>query len=263
MVLMFPYADVDLDKVRALSHPLRVRILAVLGDRVLTAAHLAEELGTDARTISAHARQLEQLGFIKSSRERARGREGVSYRLVTGPHLTDEVWDRTPTTAKRDTVSGALAQLHNAAAAALAEGGFDRGDVHFTRTGLDLDEEGWRAISTEMLEWLSRVDQIRDQAAARIEAGASKVTHATANLMLFETASANVTHDEPGELDEELFVEGEGLERAFQLSEQLEELLVRPNPPWSRVVALVDQLRVIARVVMAQQDAELPPVEDR
>ena len=263
MLRMIPYADVDLESVRALSHPLRVRIMAILGDRALTAAEIADELDTDARTVADHARILERLGYMTSSPVSASRKGTLRYRLINSAHFTDQVWDRTPTTAKRDTVSAALDQLQTATAAALAEGGFDKADVHFTRTGLDLDAQGWETLSEEMLAWLARIDEIRQESAARLAKGAPRETHATATMMLFETAVSQQTHEGPAEQPAELFLEEEGLERAFQLSEQLEELLVRPNPPWTKVVALVDQLRVIARAVMVAKDAEQPPVEDR
>ena len=260
MVRMIPYADVDLQSVRALAHPLRLRILAVLGDRTLTASQLASELESEPRNVTYHARKLERLGFVTRT-ERARTGE-VRYRLVNSSHFPDQVWARTPTTAKRDVVGAGLLNLHAAAAAALAEGGFDREDMHFTRTAMELDAEGWSQLSREMLGWLDRIDEIRDCAAARLNEGAPRLTHATATMMLFETALTQRTHD-PEEIEpEETFTEEEGLERAFELSEALEELLVRPNPPWPKVVALVDQLRVIARVVMAEQDAALAPADD-
>ncbi len=251
---MIPYADADPRSIRALSHPLRVRMLAFLGDRSLTAAQLASELQSDPRTVASHARTLERLGYVGSTRDPRKEGE-VRYHLVASVQIPDHVWAETPTTAKRDTIAAALDQLQLAASAALADGGFDRADAHLTRTGLELDEEGWRQLSSEMLDWLDRIGEIGKEAAERMVKSRAHVMHVTANMMLFEMAMIErpdhePSSDEPGED----FSPAEGLELAFQLNEQLEQLLVRPNPPLAEVVALIDQLRVVARAVMAEQD---------
>lgn len=256
---MIQYADVDPQAVHALSHPLRVRMLAVIGERSLTAAQLAAELETDPRSVAQHARMLERLGFFETTKGR-RGR--AEYRRVRGAEVPDHVWDQAPTTAKRKMISAGLTQLHTTASAALAHGGFDRGDMHFTRTGLALDEQGWQTLSEEMLTWLARIDEIRAEGAERVAAGNAQPINATATLMLFEAATDDAAHaEEESHAPEATFSQAEALEHAFALSEELEDLLTHPLTAWARVVAIVEELRVIARAVMAQQDAARAPAD--
>lgn len=264
MCLVLPYADADLKSVRALSHPLRVGILAVLGDRTLTAAQLARELETDPRTVAYHARTLERLGYLAAGKDPRGG--AVRYQLLAAVSVPDHVWAEAPTTAKRDTIAAALDQLQNAAAAALSEGGFDRGDIHLSRTIVELDQEAWRTLADEMRGWLERTEALGAEARERIAAGNSESLHATLGVMLFETASTERSAGHgAADVPEEAFSESEGLERAFELTEQLEELLVRPNPPLARVVALIDELHVVAKAVIAEQDtgARRPERDDR
>jgi DNA-binding transcriptional ArsR family regulator len=74
---------------RALSHPLRLRILRLCREESLTNGELAERLGEVPATMLFHVRTLEKTGFLRREEER-RGRRGareVPYR-ATGKSLT-------------------------------------------------------------------------------------------------------------------------------------------------------------------------------
>ena len=58
--------------VKALAHPLRVRILGVLQDRVASPSDLAEELNAPLGNVSYHVRILAQLGLLKLVKKRPR-----------------------------------------------------------------------------------------------------------------------------------------------------------------------------------------------
>src|SRR5947199_7951973 len=51
--------------VKALSHPLRVRVLAILEERTASPVQLAELLGASLGVVSYHVRTLEKFGLIK------------------------------------------------------------------------------------------------------------------------------------------------------------------------------------------------------
>ena len=51
-------------ELKAMSHPLRVRILRLCGDGELTNKQLADRLGVDAGTVYYHVRQLVDAGFL-------------------------------------------------------------------------------------------------------------------------------------------------------------------------------------------------------
>jgi DNA-binding transcriptional ArsR family regulator len=171
--------------VRALAHPLRARIYAVLAGRELTVGQLAAELDAAVAAIAHHAAFLERCGLLA-----AVPGEPTRYVVPPGAELLDHEWERASQTTKRVGAGTTLQQLYVATVAALAEGGFDRGDMHLSRTTLDLDEEGWRQLATDMLGWLERMDEIATQSAERIQALQAPRVQATAVLMLFETAAA-------------------------------------------------------------------------
>ncbi len=67
---------------------------------------------------------------------------------------------------------------------------------------------------------------------------------ATAVLMLFERSASAGDH---GPHADGPFSATEGLERSWELSDRLAHALSAPTTDWSTVVALADQLRVLAR----------------
>lgn len=69
-----PSADPDakrrpatVKELKALSHPLRVRIVRLCGDHELTNKQLADRLGEDAGTVYYHVRQLVDAGFLEAA----------------------------------------------------------------------------------------------------------------------------------------------------------------------------------------------------
>ncbi len=66
----------DATALRALSHPVRLRLLGLLRmDGPSTASALAERLGLNSGATSYHLRQLAQHGFVVDDPERGNGRE--------------------------------------------------------------------------------------------------------------------------------------------------------------------------------------------
>jgi DNA-binding transcriptional ArsR family regulator len=72
------------EQLKALGHPLRVRVLQTLGegeDETLTNRELAERLGVDPGHLHFHVRTLLRAGLIELAQERGEGRE-KPYRAV-------------------------------------------------------------------------------------------------------------------------------------------------------------------------------------
>lgn len=73
--------DEDARHLRALAHPLRLRILSLLTGGELTAADVARELGTTHANASYHLRLLEQAGeIVVAGEETIRGGRAKRYR---------------------------------------------------------------------------------------------------------------------------------------------------------------------------------------
>ena len=84
--------------VKALAHPIRVRILGILEHRTATPKELAAELGLPLENTSYHVRALKKFGFIKLERKRqVRGAVEHHYRAVARPRVTARATGPLPT----------------------------------------------------------------------------------------------------------------------------------------------------------------------
>lgn len=190
---MKPYSDInDPRLIKALAHPLRVRILSILETRDMASPNeMADELGVSLGVMSYHVRRLHALGFLELvKRTPRRGAIEHHYRAKARPRVTDEGWAETPSIVKRAMVGASLSQITGYINAAAGQGGFDRGDAHLSRTVLMLDEQGWRELAGEMARWMARVEQMEAESLERIQASGDDAEavakRSAAILMLFE-----------------------------------------------------------------------------
>jgi DNA-binding transcriptional ArsR family regulator len=177
--------------VKAMSHPLRVRILALLDERTASPVELAGWLGATLGTTAYHVRTLERMGLIELVREtRVRGAVEHHYRSTERPRVSDEAWAAAPPIAKQAAVSSSLHTIGAAAHAASAAGGFDPGNTHLTRTALQLDSRGWNELARACQRLLAQADRIEDAARQRLARNpdTSHTQHLALVMMLFQTA---------------------------------------------------------------------------
>jgi len=175
--------------VKALSHPLRVRVLAILEERTASPVQLAELLGASLGVVSYHVRTLEKFGLIKLVRTTpVRGAVEHHYRAKERPTISDEGWGSAAPVAKQALISSYLQQVGAYANAAAAAGGFDRGDAHFSRTVIKLDTKGWAQLAKACEQLLAKIDSIGADAEKRIakDPHADDVVDAGLVMMLFE-----------------------------------------------------------------------------
>jgi DNA-binding transcriptional ArsR family regulator len=190
---MKPYSDInDPRLIKALAHPLRVRILSILETRDMASPNeMADELGVSLGVMSYHVRRLHALGFLELvKRTPRRGAIEHHYRAKARPHVTDEGWAETPSIVKRAMVGASLQQITGFINAAASQGGFDRGDAHLSRTVVALDEEGWKELAGELARLMERVDRLQDEALDRVKASGcdseAALRRSAAVLMLFD-----------------------------------------------------------------------------
>src|SRR6476646_3975 len=130
--------------VTALAHPLRVKILTTLEDRIASTSDLAAELAAPLRNGSYHVRTLADLGLVKLVKRRTRRGAVEHYYQARGrAQVTNRAWAQVPGVVKRSMVAVALEQAVDQAGAAAAAGGFDHEDSDLSRETVTLDAEGW------------------------------------------------------------------------------------------------------------------------
>ena len=197
---MNPITNIDDARyVKAMSHPLRVRILALLDERIASPVELSGWLDATLGTVAYHVRTLERMGLVELVREtRVRGAVDHHYRSKERPRVSDEAWAAAPPIAKQAAVSSSLQTIDAYARAASAAGGFDDGNSHLTRTALRLDARGWNDLSRACLRLLAQVDRIEEGAKERMQRNphTGETKEAALVMMLFETARLSGAQDD-------------------------------------------------------------------
>jgi len=148
------------EQLKALGHPLRVRVLEMLsaeGERQLTNRELAQRLGVDPGHLHFHVRMLLKAGLIELAEENGRGRE-KPYRAVAkvfrvAPELL-------AAGGARDIQAAMIDQVQRAHALYSADGTFRSAQLEVKLT----IERGLELIST----FLSAARDLEDENADKI-----------------------------------------------------------------------------------------------
>jgi DNA-binding transcriptional ArsR family regulator len=173
---------------KAISHPLRHRLLGLLDDRTASPNELARELGLPLGRVSYHIRLLADLGVIELVRtEPRRGALEHFYRAVTRGWFSEEDWARLPRAARRGIVGQSLQRIFSDVTAAVDAGGFDSPSSQVKRASLELDERGLEELSEVLASTTERVNRINAESADR-RGGAEGVATELA-LLHFERSS--------------------------------------------------------------------------
>jgi DNA-binding transcriptional ArsR family regulator len=187
---MKPIKNIDDPRyVKAMSHPLRVRILAMLDERKASPNQLSGWLGASLGTVAYHVRTLEQLGLIELVDEtRVRGAVEHHYRAKARPLVTADGWAQAPPIAKQAAVGSSLDVIAEYSKASAAAGGFDRADAQLRRSLVRLDARGFAQLSKACDKLFEQAEKIEQASAARIakDPHAEDVVEAGLGLLLFE-----------------------------------------------------------------------------
>jgi DNA-binding transcriptional ArsR family regulator len=154
---------------KAVSHPVRVRILAMLDEGPASPKVLADRLGASLGVVAYHVRTLHELDLLKlvGTRQR-RGATEHMYATVARPSFSDEAWASMEPVAKQRLLGSMLRQIGEYANSSAAAGGFDRSDANISRLSLQLDEKGWDQLAAASKKWLAEVQKIEDGVQKRL-----------------------------------------------------------------------------------------------
>jgi DNA-binding transcriptional ArsR family regulator len=198
---MKPMSNVtDQKLVKAMAHPLRLRILGALEHRTASPSELAEELDAPLGNVSYHVRQLHGLGLLKLVKETPRrGAVEHYYRLEARPHITDMAWADSPPIVKEAMLGGVLSTVAEQVNDAAVGGGFDRHDARLSRLPLTLDDEGFKDAAGEYAEFVKQLQRIEGESRKRLGRGEHDgEVAALAVLMLFEAREGARSSNSPG-----------------------------------------------------------------
>ncbi len=161
---------IDQRLVRALAHPLRIKILEILTERVASPNRISDDLETGLSHVAYHTRALDKCGCLELV-DTAQRRGATEHFYKASPHsfIGDRIWRRVPR-ALLGGVSGATLQsFMDRAVAALEAGTIDeREDSTLYWMPVLLDEQGWNRVTATMEETVDKVLVIQEESRERI-----------------------------------------------------------------------------------------------
>lgn len=196
---MPPITNIDDPRyVKAISHPLRVRILAMLQERTASPSQLSQWLGATLGTTAYHVRALHQLGLIELADEtRVRGAIEHHYRAGPRPMVSEEAWENAPPMAKQAAVGSILQTIDEYARKSAARAGFDRREAHLSRTAVQLDAKGWEQLNRACLKFVEQVENIELAAKDRMARNPHEEQPSSAAVVLMAFEAARLSGDDP------------------------------------------------------------------
>ena len=178
---------------KALSHPMRARILVILNERVASPNEIAEAINERLPNVSYHVRALLELGCIELvDTAQRRGAIEHYYRAVVRPFFTDRDWKRLPLSGRQTISDTVLKVVWEDVSDAIEAGTFEaRADRHLTHSPMTLDEEGWTELAELISTTLAQADKIEAKSTARLKASGDPEIPARLIMMQFESPAVD------------------------------------------------------------------------
>jgi DNA-binding transcriptional ArsR family regulator len=167
-------ASVETRMMKALSHPLRWRILEALNVGPASPSMIAAQLGEPLGNVSYHVKILLSYDAIELVETRpVRGALEHVYRAIERPLLKDAQWARLPAGVRRDHFNNILNSAWEHLVEAARAGGLDDPRTHMSWTKLDLDDRAYDELVDLLNNALDRALQLHAETAGRVSAGES------------------------------------------------------------------------------------------
>ena len=180
---------IDQRIVKALGHPLRIRMLTVLNQRVASPSELAGELEEPIGNVSYHMRTLADLGMVELVRtEPRRGAVEHYYRAIERPHVPSQDWASLPASVRRSIADTTGRQVLDDFLGSYKAGGFERAAARLNRLELKLDDKGWEEMSKLLDDFTQRAEKVA--AKVKDRKGGGEQASAMAVFLLFESAAS-------------------------------------------------------------------------
>jgi DNA-binding transcriptional ArsR family regulator len=173
---------------KALNHPLRTQILAVLGDTCASPSEIARLLDEDLSNVSYHTNVLSKLECVEMvDQEHVRGALKTRYRATTKMLLDTPDWERLSDGVKTGISVNAINEVMQRASAALEAGTFEkRPDRIIATLKMDVDEQGWQDATEAVRKAFDRLSEVEEETANRKAEGA-KTFPITASLLSYQS----------------------------------------------------------------------------
>jgi DNA-binding transcriptional ArsR family regulator len=164
---------IDQELVKALAHPLRVRILEALQGRVASPTELSKELGESLGVIAYHTNTLVSCSCLELVRTRPR-RGALEHFFTATPRsfIGHQDWRLAPRSVRSDVTAAAVQSFIDKVAEAVEAGTLDdREDTTLSWMPLTVDETGWKEAAAAMEGALKELMEIHTRSTKRLEGG--------------------------------------------------------------------------------------------
>lgn len=163
-------SPIDQELIKALAHPLRIRILEELQERTASPSVLAEETGESLGLISYHANMLVKFGCLELIETRPRrGALEHFFRATPRSFIGHQDWRAVPRSVRGAVTAAAAGSFVEKASAAAAAGTIDaRDDTTFNWMPMRVDETGWREVAEILDTALKHLMAVHDRSAKRL-----------------------------------------------------------------------------------------------
>jgi DNA-binding transcriptional ArsR family regulator len=184
--------------VKAISHPVRTKIVVILEHEPATVAELAAEIGVPARTVRHHVAILRKGGFVTAARSASRRNVlEYSFRGTTFGQVDEETYEELSPAERRTVTNSYLRAIARGVTRFVAAG--STYDEHFPvtlRARLAVDEEGWRALEEIAATAMEQVVELKGECARRLAARGESGIEAEFAIVGLETPTP-VEPEEP------------------------------------------------------------------
>jgi hypothetical protein len=184
---------IDQRLVRALAHPLRIKILEILTERVASPNRLSGDLDAGLSHVAYHTRALDKCGCLELV-DTAKRRGATEHFYKASPHsfIGDRIWRRVPRTLLGGVSGATLQSFMDRAVMALEAGTIDsREDTTLYWMPVRLDEQGWDKVTATMEGTVDKVLAVQAESRERLaESKGQGAISAIIGVASFETAGS-------------------------------------------------------------------------
>jgi DNA-binding transcriptional ArsR family regulator len=158
---------------KAMRHPLRIRLLALMNERPWSPRELSLETGEGLSLVSYHVKVLRDLEMIEETSNRpVRGAVEHFYRAIARAYISPEMARHIPKSAQELAGIDIIREIDKDVGEALGGGAFyRREDWHLSWTPLLMDDEGCGEAERIVVQAVKDIIAVAESAATRLVEG--------------------------------------------------------------------------------------------
>jgi DNA-binding transcriptional ArsR family regulator len=172
---------------KAMAHPLRVRILAYMNDRPWSPSELSDELAEGLSQISYHVKVLKDFELIELMKTTPRrGAVEHYYRALERVFMPSSITKQFPKSAQRGMYMDTLEDANMDLVASIKTGRFDeRPDYHVSYTPVDLDDLACQEAEKLADKFVEDFIRLSEESANRRANGENEGEHIPTSATVF------------------------------------------------------------------------------